>query len=299
MNDILRIDRSLPSSNEIEKRFRIFSSMLVFSQSKVTSTSTFETTHFFVENGESHQTTSPLTIHIVQSNLSSHLNFAAVSVKMKNDFVVSKMTSMNQTLIETNVFEKNIIFSFTSFSMFFLNSFIQDENSPMFFSTKSAPKNRNEISNQSLSISNIFNSFTTSRNFLSFINERIHCVYSGTLSTISIDSFIVLKFLFKNSQSFLTAMSRFQKISKSTISPQNFQSTSTVFYQTSTFIITQNFQSTFFQQTRAMSVSISSKSIFTQSISSQSLIRANFHSLSSKRFSIRSQLSERIIDVDE
>ena len=180
----------------------MFSSISTHNRFKIISISTLSSTSK-TTHSERDQTALPL--NIIRTNMSLHLNFAITSIEMKNDF--TKTSSTDQIL------EKNILMSFTFRSNIRKNSVISKNITSMFFSIKSTFKNRNEISNQSFFVSNTSSSSTSSRSFINVSNDRIHSNYSGTLFTTSINSFIAIDSMFKNPQSFLTVVNRFQKIS--------------------------------------------------------------------------------------
>ena len=73
-------------------------------------------------------------------------------------------------------------------------------------------KTEKKTSNQSLFVFSEFNFSFSKNSILNFCQDCIQCIYSNELSTTSIDSFIAIEFLFKDLQSFMTTIERFQKI---------------------------------------------------------------------------------------
>ena len=139
INDIFTIDRPLPSSNKIKKLFRIFPPIFIHNRSKIMSTSppSPKTVHRSIKNTFSKSDS--LTLFLITAR-------TITFVKMKGDS--PKTNPTNHTQIET---------TFTSFSNihFFIiqnvrsafskNAFVDiifDAFVSMFFSAKSAPKNR-------------------------------------------------------------------------------------------------------------------------------------------------------------
>ena len=286
IDNVLRIQRPLPPLKKIERLFKMFPSISTHNRFRVIPISTFSSTS---EATHSERDQTVLFFNIIRTSMSSHLNFAVASIEMKND-----STKTNST---DQVFEGNIFMSFTFRSSIRKNSVISKNITSMFFSIKPTFKNRNEISNQSLSVSSTPSSSTSSRSSISVSNGRIHSNYSDTLFTISINSFIAIDSMFKDPQPFLTVVSRFQEISffQQISAADSFQNSQSIFAFSRVQVFHPQWKNSVF--------SIKAVSVPPQQILSATrpLLQMVFASVKIKPLpqSIGPQLPERIIDADE
>ena len=283
IDDVLKIDRSLLTSEKIEKRFRIFSSIFIHIRTWKHSTQSSNEFQQIV-----------FSFNIIVSRFSAHSNSITGSVQTDPPIMFS--------IIENNFINLSFSFSKNIRKNFFFNTF------SMSFSAKSIFKSRKETFNQSLSIFSGFSFEFFTSSTLSFHHDRIQCVYSSTLSTISIDLFIAIGFLFKDSQSFMTIIERFQKISifqSITFFQNNFQSTFTVFAQNSESVFAIFHQTFGVNFSRKITTHSRTILVFSQSI--LLILRFFFQmpflqqtKLSSRIESeMELQLSKRVIDFDE
>ena len=215
-NNVLKIDRSLSISEKIKKRFRVFSSI-----SKIVRESETKALQISIVNISSEH--SPMSNEFVLSTfflrLFSRSGFAAVFFDVKGGFAMTKQDAHFFFIIFSDVFlsfiqdRTDADISAQTESQIGRNAFFQfSVITAMLPSIKSASKNKIDVFNQFFFVFSFFSfsSVTSIHSILSVRSNGIRYGYEISTATTTINFFVRMAILLKNSRSVLKILIRIE-----------------------------------------------------------------------------------------